>query len=206
MFQIYKESLKSISPKMLQAGLNAIDSAKSFHSLFAARYQSPIVKIDYPFPIIIMDEKNRYGFGLKTTPNIFPLLYWAMSKEHIMFFNDDGSLKSYTINGIFSNETNKFYLRQPLYLEFDSNCNLVHINYRYWCRLYSTDSVVNFVLSKDSSMLGDFEDELILIELFRNYNNPFLEEIFPEYHNHGAWVFDIEDIHQRLELLRLANY
>lgn len=208
MYQKYKKSVHNIPPKELNNSFKAIDLIKDFHIKFSDLYQISFCdKFDYRLPLIINSSDVGSSYILKSPPNIIPVIesFGLINNEHKVFIKND-EVNTYSISTIVSFENSLYYIRQPLCLEFDSKCNLISISYRYWRREYSTDSVFNFLLTKDQSMIANFKDELILIELFVNYNNPFMKEIFPEYHNHGAWVFESNDIQQRLELLRFASY
>lgn len=207
-YQIYKKSKEKLPPADLQRSLHAANLEESFCKKFSAKYQLiPFEKHDFKIPYIIYSEDCEYRYGILRIPPIIPIFKSFLTNNEIMLFTDlDGNLLKYVISFVFSHEDNVRYVRSPMTLCFDSECNLIYISYRYWCRHFSSDSVLNFHIKKTSTLLSDFLDELILIELFLNYNSPFLKEIFPEYHTYGAWVFDKVDILQRLELLRVAIY
>lgn len=207
-YQIYKKSKEMLPPEDLQRSLHAVDIETTFCQQFAEKYQlTPFVHHDFKIPYIIYSEGDEYQYGIQKIPSIIPLLKPFLNRDEIILCTDlNGNLLKYTMTFIISSENTIKYVRKPISLCFDSACNLINISYKYWCRTFSNDSVFNFHIEKNANVLSDFLDELILIELFLNYESPFLLEIFPEYHHHGAWIFDKTDILQRLELLRVAIY
>lgn len=144
--------------------------------------------------------------NFQPTKSIFAFLssirrghFLSVSNECTFSTDEFGMLFDIKFSYSFVERINSGFIRNKVFIVFDSNFELVEIRYE---KINERPELLLSV-SKTKDMLCSVDHETLFLELFFNYDNSELKEIFPAFFEYGTHVFSVNEIEANSTLARM---
>lgn len=144
--------------------------------------------------------------NFQPTKSIFAFLssirrghFLNVSNECTFSTNEFGILFDIKFSYSFVERSHSGFIMNKVFICFDSNFDLAGISYK---RINERPELLISV-SKTKDMLCPIENEILFLELFFNYDNNELKELFPAFFEHGPHVFKVNEIDANSTLARM---